>query len=319
VSRARSLGLAIILPLYLAIATALGFVDYRVRTDPDAATRLVEYSRGVVTGTEAPPGRYRVLAPYAWEWLERFTGLESRESWILFRWLCLVGALIAGHVYLRTWFDEAGAVLGSLVMAALVPLTFTNGWAHPDHLMELFLFTLGCACIARGWLWALVPVLALNGLNRETSAFLVLLFFFSAPASRSHLAWTIGLGSLWAVVYVGLRAWKGWASYDWWQLGENWARLTPLPPVWDPYKRAFAWFVAILVVPLLLLIFGATGARAWRQQPRFMRAAAAVVPVFLGVSFLFSSINETRIFTPLIPLLLPGAVFALTSRHDATS
>jgi hypothetical protein len=41
--------------------------------------------------------------------------------------------------------------------------------------------------------------------------------------------------------------------------------------------------------------------------------------VFLGVSFLFSSINETRIFTPLIPLLLPGAVFALTSRHDATS
>jgi hypothetical protein len=317
VTRSHGLGLSTVLPLYLAIATALGFVDYRVRTDPDASTRLVEYSRGVVLGTEAPPGRYRVLAPYTWEWLERLTGLESRESWILFRWLCLVGALVAGHVYLRTWFDERGAVLGSLLMAALLPLTFTNGWAHPDHLMELLLFTLGCACIARGWLAAFFAVLVLNALNRETSVFLVVLYFLSAPVGRTHLIWTAVSGAAWVAIYVGLRLWKGWDSYDLWQLGENWARLTPLPPAWDPYKRLFAWFVAIFVLPLAILIFNAVTGRTWRDQPRFMRAAAALVPVFLIVSFLFSSINETRIFTPLIPLLLPGAVFALTPRHDA--
>lgn len=310
----RRLGLAAVLPLYLAIATALGFVDFRIRTDQDAFTRLVDYSRGVVAGTEAPPGRYRVLAPYTWEALARVTGLEARESWVLFRWLCLVGALVAGHLYLTTWFDQTGAVLGNVTVAALLPLTFTNGWAHPDHLLELCLFTLGCACIARGWLWAFAAVLALNGFNRETSAFLVLLFFLSAPICKRHLARTAAFGAVWAVIYVGLRMWKGWAPYDFWQLGENWARLTPLPPVWDPYKRMFTWFVVILVVPLVMLI-----SRIWPRQPSFMKAAATVVPVFLVVSFLFSSINETRIFTPLIPLLLPGVVFALTTRHDVTS
>ena len=54
------------------------------------------------------------------------------------------------YVYLRTWFPMAAAMAGTALVAAGLPLTFTNSWAHPDHVAELALFTLGCLTIARG-------------------------------------------------------------------------------------------------------------------------------------------------------------------------
>jgi hypothetical protein len=293
-----------VLPLYLAVATALGFVDFRVRTHHE---RDLEYTAAVIAGTEPAPGRYRILAPYAFSGLTRLTGLAPADSWFLFRWLCLLAALVAGHLYFRTWYDEGATVAGNLLMAALVPLTFTNAWAHPDHLMELFLFTLGCLCVARGWLVAFTIVLALNALNRETSAFLVLLFALARPIERRHVIWTVALGALWVTIYTGLRWSLGFDSYDPWQLRHNLEFLALLPRAYDPYYRAFAWFVAIMIGPLLVLI-----ARAWPMLPRMHKAAAAVVtPAFVAVAFLFSSVIETRIFTPLLPLLVPGALAAL--------
>jgi hypothetical protein len=127
------------------------------------------------------------------------------------------------------------------------------------------------------------------------------------PIDRRHLAWTAGLAALWFVVSVGLRLWLGFATYDPWQVSRNVEFLGLLPRAYDPYYRAFAWFVAIMIVPLLVLI-----AKAWSVQSRLTRAAVAIVtPAFLLVSFLFSSIIETRIFTPLLPLLIPGALAAL--------
>jgi hypothetical protein len=81
----------------------------------------------------------------------------------------------------------------------------------------------------------------------------------------------------------------------------------------DLYYRLFGWFFVALVLPLVVLI-----ARSWDSQPRFMRVAAGVVtPLFLIVSVLFSSIIETRIFTPLLPLLVPGALVALFRSDEA--
>jgi FtsH-binding integral membrane protein len=75
----------------------------------------------------------------------------------------------------------------------------------------------------------------------------------------------------------------------------------------DLYYRLFPWFWVILVVPLFLAI-GLT----WARQPRFTRAAAGIVaPALLLTGFLFSSVIESRIFTPVIPLLMPGLLFAL--------
>ena len=309
-SRSRSAGLLAVLPLYLLVATSLGFVDYHMRAYPDRG--YAEYSTGVVQNTEDAPGRYRVLAPFAFQALTRVSGLAPRESWVLFRWLCLMAALLAGHVYLRTWFRTPAAVTGNLLVMALLPLTFTNGWAHPDHLMELALFTLACACLARGWLAAFVAVLVLNALNRETSVLLVVLFFASRPVTRDHLFWTAGVALTWLSTTAGLRWWRGFSAYDVWQAARNLDRLSLGDAAHDPYARAYAWFAV-----LILAAFTWLTVRAWARQPRFTRAALTVVtPALLATAFLASSIDETRIFTPLLPLLVPGALRGLVDVAD---
>jgi hypothetical protein len=299
-------GRALILLLYVAAATALADTDFRVRDHRERG--FAEYSPAVVAGTEGAPGRYRVLAPYAYHGLARATGLPPRESWVLFRWLSLFAALLAAHLYFSTWFDRAGAVLGALLIAALLPLTFTNGWAHPDHFVELCLFTLACACVARGWTAWFAIVLALNAFNRETSAFLVLLFLLAGPIDRRRVALTAAVAALWAAISVGLRWWLGFQPYDPWELGRNFDRLVPLPDNYPPLYRIYGWFAFILLAPLVTAVVS-----AWRELPRFARGAASVAAVFFLTGFTFSSVIETRIFTPLLPLLAPAVAIALSA------
>jgi hypothetical protein len=203
------------------------------------------------------------------------------------------------------------AVAGTALVAAGLPLTFTNSWAHPDHVAELALFTLGCLTIARRLDGAFAVTLALATLNRETAVFLVLLYLVAAPLTRAHVLKTIGFGAIWAAIFVGLRLWLGLDHYDYWQLTRNIAFLGLLPPNYDPYYRAYAWFVLFLFGPLFLV-----GLRTLRDQPLFVRRALWVVPAILVVGFTISSIIETRIFTPLFPLIMPATVGALLRRVD---
>lgn len=299
--------------LYAAIATALGHVDYHIRSSPERG--FAEYSPTVIAGTEYPPGRYRVLAPYMYEGLRRATGWPPRDAWIVFRWLSLIAALAAAHYYMATWFREGPSVAGALLIAVLLPLTFTNGWAHPDHLVELALFTWGCAAIARQQLAAFAVVLVANALNRETSAFLVPLFLFAGALTTRRLAVTAGLGVLWAATYVGLRLWLGYEPYDPWQWSRNLDFLGLLPANYDLYYRSYAWFFVVMTVPLV-----AASIVAWRRLPSVLRAGTAIVaPCFVLVAMLFSSVIETRIFTPLLPLIAPAMIFALFPDEPRTS
>ena len=289
------------------MATAAGFVDFRVRPGNTFEHAFTAYVPSVLSGSESPPARYRVLAPYVYDAVTRWTGLDARDGWFVFRWLCLLAALFAGHALFRTWFDIGPAVAGNALTMVLLWLTFTGGYPHPDHVMELFLFTLGCACVARGWQGAFVVVLAVNALNRETSAFLVPLFFFARSFDRRHLTWTAVAASVWLGVTLLLRWRLGWVPYDPLHVSENLATMAAFPAVRDLYYRLFPWFFLILVVPALVNI-GLT----WASQPRYSRVAAGIVtPALILTGFLFSSVIESRIFTPVLPLVVPGVLFAL--------
>jgi hypothetical protein len=82
--------------------------------------------------------------------------------------------------------------------------------------------------------------------------------------------------------------------------------LKLLPPNYDLYYRAYAWFGIVLFAPLVYL-----GLRADRSAPLFVRRALWVVPPVVFVAFTISSIVESRIFTLLYPLTLPAALFGL--------
>ena len=301
-------GFLVVLPLYIAMAMALGFVDHRVR--PHAETAYAEYMPQVLNGQAGAPARYRVLAPTLYDWLMKATGSQPENGWIVFRFLCLVAVFVCGHLLYRTWFSTGGAVAGNAIVAALLPLTFTVSWGHPDHFVELALFALGCACAVRRWFVPFLAVLVLATLNRETAFLLVVIFAgvegMSAPALRR-----IGVAALtWAVVYAGLRWRLGFSPYDPWQYASNIYFLFTWPGfAWqrDLYYRAYAWlFVVLLGAPLVII------ARTWAAQPRFVRAGVGLaLPLFLVIGFTFSSIMEPRIFTPLLPVLATGMLFGL--------
>ncbi len=295
-------GARVWLPLYLVLALATGFVDLRMRAYPTHAVK--EYIPDVVSGTADAPGRYRVLAPFAHRALVDITGADEMLVWYVTRLSWFAVAWLAWHCYLRTWFSPALSGLGTTLVVATLPLTFTNSWAHPDHAPELALFPLACLALARGrdgWFAALLVVCTLN---RETAAFLVALYAAVRPWSREHLWRTAAMGALWFAVYAGLRVWRGYEGYDVWQLWRNLEFLRLLPPPYDPYYRAYAWFGGVLFGPLLWV--------AWlsrRAQPVFVRRALVVVPLVALVALTMSSIIETRIFTPLFALIVPGVIF----------
>jgi hypothetical protein len=291
------------MPLYVSMAVASGFVDLRVRTH--ARHAYERYIPGVLDRSYGAPGIYRVLIPYTLDAITRITRIAPETVWLATRWLFFLAAFVAMHVYLRTWFETAGALLGVALVGATLPLTFTNSWAHPDHIPELALFTAGCWAIARNRFAWLVAWLVLATLNRETAVFLVLLYALVHPWTRDHLARVARLGAVWATVFVGLRLALGVGHYDYWQLGRNLEFLKLLPPAYDVYYRAYAYFGLVLAAPFLIWALVSL-----RRQPSFCRRALLVVPPFVLVSFTISSIIETRIFTPLYPLVLPGALCA---------
>ena len=308
----RALPLSFIVVLTI-MSVASGFVDLRTRSYP--VRSYTEFIPRVVDGTADAPERYRVLVPFTLDAAARITGLNPAPLWHASRLALFWAAYVLFFVYLQTWVRPHEALLGTAVVAATLPLTFTNSWAHPDHIAELALFTAGCLAIARQKTAWLFVVLAAATLNRETAVFLVPLFFLAAPISRQRILLTGLLLLEWGAIYAGLRFWRGFQHYEYWQIGRNLEFLRLLPENYDPYYRAYAYFGIVLFGSLMALAMS----RARNPQPLFVRRALWVVPMIAGVAFAISSIIESRIFTPLYPLLMPAVMFSLLPADRSVS
>ena len=132
--------------------------------------------------------------------------------------------------------------------------------------------------------------------------FLVLLYVVAEPLSRPRLLRATLFGAEWFAIYAGLRVLRGLQHYDYWQAARNWAELGLLPPNYDPIPRV------CLLRGRALRADDLSGVQE-EGAPRFLRRALLVVPCFIAVAFIFSSIIETRIFTPLYPLVVPATMF----------
>jgi hypothetical protein len=299
--------------LYVGVAVAVGFTDFRVRPGNLQAYPVTEYIPGVLAGTYGAPATYRVLTPFLVDWFIRATGVDPLVGFVVTRLFFIYAALVTLHVYARQWYSAPAAVAGTLGVAALMPLTFTNGWANPDSFPELFLFTLGCVLVARrNDLWFLV-LLAVATLNRETAVFLVILWgCYRLPGrwARADIARLAGYTATWAAIYVGLRWLRGFQSYKYWMLIDNLRAMRIPPPGYDPYRRVFGFFwLILLVIPGWLAVRGSR----LQHAPAFAVRTLPAALVFFVVCLLISSVIEARIFVPMFPLLLPAVLAAFVT------
>lgn len=294
---------------YISLAVSLGFTDHRVRRFADHV--VTEYIPAVVSGHAEAPARYRVLAPWLLDAVTRASGGPAMIVFLSFRLTVIYAALVVTHLYLRRWYSATAALGGTALLAALLPLTFTNSWAHPDSMVELALFTAGCWAIASRRDWWFLLLLALASLNRETSGFLLVLYTWNRLAvSRSpETLARVGTCLLaWIGIFAGLRWWRGFDHYAYWMLPANLGSFVPLPSNYDPYVRVSGYLWLVLALPLLG--FAALGVRL-AGRASFRAQAAGVAVLLLAVGFLISSVIESRIFVPLLPLLLPAALAGL--------
>jgi hypothetical protein len=272
------------------------------------ARPYAEFIPAVVSGAADAPERYRVLLPFTIAGFSHATGISLATAWHLLRFISFVAAYMLMFAYLRHWFSETKALFGTALVAATVPLTFTNSWAHPDHIAELALFTAGCAAVAANRFWTLAAILAVATVNRETAIFLVPLYLVTAPSIRERVAGAVLLTAEWAVIFFSLRLWRGFVHYDYFQLQRNLQFFKLLPSAYDPYYRIYAYFALLLFGGLLLIALAGTGPR-----PLYVSRALLVVPMFCLVAISISSIIETRIFTPLYPLIMPAVMFGCSA------
>jgi hypothetical protein len=301
------------LAIIAIMSLASGFADLRMRAYPTRS--YAEFIPAVVNGTADAPERYRVLVPFTAHALALATGWPPAAVWHLTRLVLFFGAYLVFFHYLNTWFQPFVSLLGTAVVAATLPLTFTNSWAHPDHIAELLLFTAAALAMARQWTLAAVILVGLATLNRETAVFLIPLYLLTGALTRGRLLVTALLGAEWIVIYLGLRLWRGFAHYDYVQVWRNLDFLRLLPPDYDPYYRAYAYFALLLFGGLIAVALRAPG----EGRPRFATGALWVIPLFAGVAFLISSIIETRIFTPLYTLAMPAVMFACSTAEITAS
>lgn len=301
--------------LYLSATVAIGFADHRMRRFPEHP--ITAYMPGVLAGTYGAPAIYRPLSPWLFTRFAEVTGWPPLVSFLVLRGVTLFGALAAMHVLLRTWFTAAASLGGTVAVAALLPLTFTNSWAHPDSFTELLLFGIGCRLVATGRDGWLALVLAVGMLNRETTGFLTLLWACTRwPDRRRPAVWlTAGAyAGIVAGVYLGIRHVRGLQHYTYWMLPENLRVLRPLPEGFDPYLRigGFFWLI-LLVMPMAVSVWSARRA----DTPLYFKASTITAAAFLVVSFLLAAIIESRVLTPLVALLAPATMWGIVQLERA--
>jgi hypothetical protein len=294
--------------VYLCVTVSLAFVDHRVRREAYRDHVVTVYVPSVVAGNSGAPAKYRVLMPFLLDALTRRTDADPYLLFLGSELIFIFASLLMTHAYLRWWYPPAASTGGTLALAAFLPLTFTNSWAHPDTFPDLFFFTAGCLAVAARRDVLLAVILAIGVLNRETMGFVALLWLlvhrreWRQRASQFRAA---GLLAICAIAYVGPRWIRGFEHYDMWMLPRNLDYLDVLPPGFDPFTRVAGFFgILLLAVPVWL---------AWRafrnpESPPFFRSALLVAVAFVVVAILFAAIIETRVFTSVLPLLLPGAV-----------
>jgi hypothetical protein len=98
-------------------------------------------------------------------------------------------------------------------------------------------------------------------------------------------------------------------------LNQNLAVLKILPANFDPYTRIVGYLgVVFLAIPAYLAIAGGRMAAA-----PLSRRAVPVAGVFVAVAMMFSAVAESRIFLPVVPMLLPGALRVFAEPEAALS
>jgi len=313
----RDKNLVKIFIVYFFLTFVMGYLDFDKRVEP--FDKSVECLNQVVRGEFAPPINHRILIPYTIYFFHKVTHISLSYSYAFFRFIFFFLAFILFHLYLKKWFDDKIAMIGTLSMIASLPLTLTNWYCIPTDMPELITFILGAMWIRDGKYKNLFILIPLASLNKETAIALVLIYFLNGIGRENRyilvkrtaiyfLLWLVPSAML-ISFFGGIRK----VPTFFYNLGYNVEGLLAIFKSPNPYNHYY--FLLYLCGFYWILAF-----RNFRKKDIFLKRSMIVMALlFIYAFFRAGGINEVRIFLPFYVFVIPLGLSSLFSEKDKIS
>lgn len=261
----------------------------------------------LVAGTAELPYQFRVLIPWtvgAVMALPFISGGVEMELFRLVEFSFLFVLAISFRAFLMLFWPNllSSSMLTCLLFYVLPFNTLYTYW-YPYDIPAVAFFVLGLILLYRQqWAWY-YPLFILATLNRETSLFLTGIFILTLWGKmpvRQILGHVAAQLFIWLAIKAMLQSLYPSNMGSTFQLTffEN------LQTLFQSFSAL--WLVTNWGMLWVLVLVG------WRKlQDPFLQRALLIVHPFLGIMFVVGQIDELRIYTELIPLILAGAILTL--------
>jgi hypothetical protein len=286
----------IIYAVFIAAAYISVTFAYNQMIAEPLADSWISIHQKVINQTAPKPIQYRILTYYLVEGLHRITHVSLWRMDLIVRFIFTTLSMIYLFKYLRRWFDLSASSIGVLIIAAILPVTYMD-YIHQPHDIPNLLFTILALMYIRdkkeAWLILLIPIAMLN---RESFVMVLWVWFFynfNRLPFKTLIPEFILFSCIGIAIYLALPYYFGpRESYvEIFQLKTNLS--AEMIPKWLLRLIAFAG-------PLTL-----AGFIRFKSKPLFLRRSLPFVAIYMITNFLFGMYNETRLFLPILPVIIP--------------
>jgi hypothetical protein len=261
----------------------------------------------VVTGQGSSPYTYRVLQAFLVEatqpLLTRIPGSDEDAlelGYVVWRFAFTLALLLLFDAWLRYWVEPPWAVAGTILLAALHPVSYLGYWYQPACCADLVLWVLVALLTMKGRFAALYPLVAIGSLNRETAIFAVLihvLLRYRKEPTRQLMVRAMWLTVCWAVPFLLLRLVIGLKPWE-----VDLLDVLRSNFVGPGLLAALFFFGVLWFLPWT----------SWRRRPvTLRRLAVALTLTYLPLQIVFGRLLELRLLLPMALAYIPLSLMAL--------
>lgn len=300
----------------LAMTATVGWTN-AMRTG--IANELETWHAEITNKAALAPNQYRILTPLIVEKLRtsavgdvltRAFDFDLRDFYRTLFFVCFLATLATFNRILKTWLSPLETLLGCSLLTALTSIANFQGNICVSDFVQLLLVALGFLAILRRRDLHLLWIVPIGTLNRESLLIIVAYYALirisearSAPRIEDRrrmairaLAYGTILGLLWAATYAGLRLHYGHRRY-----------FCDIIMLTSNLRDPGTW----LFVTCFFFLPCAIAAPSLPVAPMALRQAAYAIVPYVLLHFVIGRVRETRLFLPLMPVVLPLMLMSL--------
>lgn len=304
--------------LFISIALMLAITDrahLHLEKDCDCVhlrQNVESYVLGVTDQTATGPYVYRILIPFL------ILGTQAVFSFLtmvgidfLMKVFFLILCQLSFYYYLRNFYFSIISFLGLVILDVLLSFTFSSilgpSVVETADIFNLVIFILALQALYRNHFIQFLLLIFLGTLNRETTWFLLPVLFLNDFSNKKGYFRTIIAAVVIAVPYFGLRLLIKSDNASWFTFEKLSHNIPFLSSELTTTALIANFHTAIFLLPFIILTV-----MNFKKHPNFLRKAVFITPLFILVHYLLGSIIETRLWLPLIVILLPTSLNTLS-------